>query len=284
MKTDYKNKKIFAVTALLPLLIIIINCNQKTENNGETILKGKIEILVDETLTPIIEDQVQVFESVYDAKVKLKPKSETEVLQALLKDSIKVAVLSRKLTSQDSLAFVKRKIFPKQTPFATDAIALIVNKNNNDTLIDLKEIIDFMKGAASNKIKGLVFDNPNSSSIRQLNELAGLKSNPEKGVFSFKTNQEVIKYVSENNGMVGFVGVNWLMQPSEIVTKYKQNINILSVKGINQKDYFYPSQNNLAEKTYPLARDLYIVNCQAYAGLGMGFASFITGERGQRII
>jgi phosphate transport system substrate-binding protein len=29
---------------------------------------------------------------------------------------------------------------------------------------------------------------------------------------------------------------------------------------------------------------LYIINCQGYDGLGIGFASFIAGETGQRII
>jgi len=33
-----------------------------------------------------------------------------------------------------------------------------------------------------------------------------------------------------------------------------------------------------------LARDLFIINCQGYSGLGMGFASFLAGEIGQRII
>jgi hypothetical protein len=33
-----------------------------------------------------------------------------------------------------------------------------------------------------------------------------------------------------------------------------------------------------------LARDLYIINCQGYSGLGMGFASFVAGDIGQRII
>jgi phosphate transport system substrate-binding protein len=35
----------------------------------DTILKGNVTILVDETLKPIIDDQVAVFESRYDAKI-----------------------------------------------------------------------------------------------------------------------------------------------------------------------------------------------------------------------
>lgn len=277
-------KKTITIPLLICSLLFFIYCNKKANENQETILKGKLNILVDETLSPIIEDQVQIFESIYDAKISLSPKSETEVLQSLLKDSVKVAILTSKLSPEDSLSFYRKKIFPKQTPFATDAIALIANKKSHDTIIDLQDVVDFMKGKTSVKIKGLVFDNPNSSSVRLLKNIAGLKINLEKGIFSFKTNEEVIKFISENNGMIGVVGVNWLMQPTKNVENFKQNINILSVKGLNKKDYFYPSQNNLAEKTYPLARDLYIINCQTYAGLGMGFASFITSERGQRII
>ena len=48
--------------------------------------------------------------------------------------------------------------------------------------------------------------------------------------------------------------------------------------------YFKPSQTSLSLKQYPLSRGLFIVNCTDRQGLGTGFASFITGERGQRII
>jgi phosphate transport system substrate-binding protein len=116
-----------------------------------------------------------------------------------------------------------------------------------------------------------------------MNELAGTKELPSKGIFSFKTNDEVIQFVSENEGMIGVVGVNWLMEPSLKMRPIVDKITILSVKGIGKTDYFAPTQNNLAEKKYPMARDLYIVNCQGYSGLGMGFASFIAGEVGQRI-
>ena len=65
---------------------------------------------------------------------------------------------------------------------------------------------------------------------------------------------------------------------------YIDNVHILSVKGLKSDQYISPTQNNLAEGTYPLARDLFMINAQGKAGLGMGFASFIAGERGQRII
>ena len=90
----------------------------------------------------------------------------------------------------------------------------------------------------------------------------------------------MIKYVSQNSGRIGVVGLNWIEQSNADLEK----IAILSVKNVKSNSYIYPSQNSLAEKTYPLARDLYIINCQGYSGLGMGFSSFVAGEVGQRII
>ena len=271
----------------LGFIIVFFACNQtnKQTNNNETILKGSTSILVDETLLPIIEDQVEVFESLYaGSKIKLIAKSEAESVLALSKDTSKIAILSRKLNPEEEKVFVSKKITPRITVFAIDAIAFISNKRNKDTLVALQDVVDFMKGKSNSNIKGLVFDNPNSSTVRYMNELSGLKEIPSKGIFSFKTNEEVIQFVSENDGMIGVVGVNWLMQPSLKMQPIVDKVNLISVKGIGKTAYFAPTQNNLAEGKYPLARDLYIVNCQGYSGLGMGFASFIAGDIGQRII
>lgn len=278
------NKK-FKVLLMFSILILVVaySCNKKNEEpNSDTILEGKTEVLVDETLLPIVEDQALVFESQYKAKLTLIPKSETESSIAFSKLEARIIILSRGLNKQENAIFNQKKIVPKETPFAIDAITFIRNKKSNDTLIALKQVIDYLKGS-KNDIKGLVFDNPNSSSVRYLCKLAGIKSLPEQGVFSFNTNDEVIKHIAQNEGLIGIVGLNWLSQPKEAMKQYVDNVNILSVKG-DGNEYVFPSQESIGTRKYPLARVLYIINCQGYDGLGMGFASFIAGEIGQRII
>ena len=273
------------VFILFVIVLFVFACNQISDKNAkETILKGEVTVFVDETLTPIIEDQVDVFENEYEAKVKLISKSETETVNSLFKEKAAIAILSRNLTAEELSIFKQRKINPKVTVFATDAIAFIANKNNKDTLIALKDVVNFIQGKSVPSIKGLVFDNLNSSTVRFMSDLAKIKAVPDKGVFSFKSNNEVIKYVSENDGMIGVIGVNWLTQPLPDMQKYVDNVTSLSVKGFKENGYYKPSQNNIAEGKYPLARDLYIVNCQGYSGLGMGFASFVAGDVGQRIV
>ncbi len=267
------------------LFLLFVNCNKKEKKSAkETILKGSATILVDETLTPIIDDQITVFENTYEAKIKLVSNSEAETINALFNKKGGIAILSRDLTQIELKSFEQFKILPKRTKFATDAIAFIANKSNNDSLIALSEVIEFLQGKDVAKIKGLVFDNPNSSTARYMNDLVGIKELPQKGVFSFKTNEEVIRFVAKNKGMIGVVGVNWLSQPSPKMIEYVRNVEVLSVKGLSSEGFFAPSQNNIAEGTYPLARDLFVINCQGYSGLGMGFASFVAGDIGQRVI
>ncbi|MEY4011750.1 MAG: hypothetical protein RIT22_874 [Bacteroidota bacterium] len=277
-------KNVMRLSSLFLLFLFIAACNKSNTTNQETILKGKATLLVDETIKPIMEDQIEIFENRYEARIKLDARSENEVIQSLVKDTSSIAVLARKLNDDEMKVFASRKIIPKTTPIAIDAIALITNRNSKDSLVALNDVLNFMKGKTDGKIKGLVFDNPNSSTVRYMNSLAGLPSIPQKGVFSFATNNEVIKFVSENEGMIGVVGLNWLSQPTPEMQHYVDKVNLLSVKGLKDSNYYTPDQNNIAEGKYALARELYIVNCQGFSGLGMGFASFVAGDIGQRII
>jgi phosphate transport system substrate-binding protein len=211
-------------------------------------------------------------------------KSEKEIIRAFLNDTSRIVILSRRLNGEENKYFEKLQIKPKVTQIASDAIAFISNRSDNDTLISVRDVILFMQGKVQNRIKGLVFDNPNSSTVRYINDLAGIKNLPKENVFSFKSNKDVIKFVSENDGMIGVVGLNWLYQPSSDINDYIQKINVLSVQGNGNSAFFAPTQNNLAEGSYPLARDLFIINCQGTSGLGMGFASFVAGDVGQRIV
>ncbi len=267
------------------LFVVVFSCDKKSKNQEEeTILKGKVTILVDETLLPVIEDQKQVFENQYNATITLVGKSESEIVQLLSKNKQQLAILSRELTTNEAEIFKIKKIIPKITPLATDAIAFISHKNNNDTIIDLEKVITFVQGKNQSDFKGLVFDNPNSSTVRYIKELAKINVLPKEKIFSFQTNNEVIQFVAKNEGMVGIVGVNWLSQPSPIMRETIENVKVLSVKSLKTGTFVKPSQDHIASGLYPLTREIKMLNYQPFPGLGMGFASFVAGEIGQRII
>lgn len=266
-------------------------CKNNASNGEieETSTSGTLTLYVDNTVQPIAEDVIAVFESVYTrANITQVNKTETEIVNALLSDTAQVAIMTRKLTEQEERHFKEKKIEPKVTEFAVDAIALIVNERTQDSIIDLEEVLKVLRGEESEKVSKLVFDNQNSSTVQFLLKKAGVETASAKNVYSLKTNQEVIKYINDNAGAVGIVGVNWLVQPSPQIKEYVNNIKVLAVSNTDadtgEKKYFKPSQSDIATGFYPLTRKVYVLNYQGKDGLGTGFAIYISAHEGQRII
>lgn len=267
--------------------ILLISCQSKPSEK-QSYTSGKEQILVDESFAPIIEDQAFLFESTYpNAKIDLVLKSENELLNLFLVDSIQVAILSRLLKDDEKKHFESKNIKIRLNRFAIDGIALITHNSSKYANVDVADIIKILKGEQSS-LQSLVFDNANSSTVRYFKELAAIDKLPATGIYALKSNADVINYVNDNPGSIGVVGVNWMVQPPVELEPIVADLKILGVKNIagqpGSDAYYKPNQNDIALEKYPLTRSLYVINCEGGAGLGTGFASFITGDRGQRIV
>jgi phosphate transport system substrate-binding protein len=272
-------------------IAFVFSCKKEAGNTtaNETMVAGKTTILVDNTIQPIVEDILAVYHHVYDrATISQVNKSESEIVKLLLDGSAAVAVLPRKLTAQEEASFKSKNMRADATEIGTDAIALIANKRAADTVVNLEEIIKVLQGKPSAKVKQLVFDDAGSSTIQHLLKVAGVASVPASNVYALKSNEEVIKFVHDNNGAIGVIGLNWVVQAPQSLTKYVENVQVLGVDNVKKdktaKVYYKPSQSNIATGSYPLTRKLYVLNYQGKIGLGMGFATFASAPEGQRII
>ena len=280
--------RLLAITSFVSASLLFAACQNQTSSNETTLRTGTVNMVADESFAPIIEDEAYVFESTYtEGKLNLIFKQENEVLKLFLTDSVRVAILPRELSAEEAKYYENKNIRLRVNRFAVDGIALITQRTNPDSLVTVAEINSIMQGKEG-AIKSLVFDNPNSSTVRFMKELAGIKELPAKGVYALKSNPDVIRYVNENPGSIGVIGINWIVQPDEELEKIVSGLKVMGVKNLPGKpgsDGFYkPNQNDLAMEIYPLTRNLYIINGEGKAGLGTGFASFLAGERGQRIV
>lgn len=285
------NAQIATFILMFTLFLLTFSCKneqQDASNLDETILQGEITVVVDETLQPIVEDEIAVFENQYKAKINQINKPETEVINDLINQKATVAVLSRKLSESEEAVFRTKKIISRPTLFASDAIVLITNKNSKDTLVDLQEVLKLVQQQSS-KVKGLVFENENSSTINYIKSLAGVKTNiANKGIYALKNHEDVLKHVINNPDAIGVVGLNLIVQPPAHLVSYLSQIKVMSVKNSKSKidatNYYKPSQSHIGTHKYPLIREVYLLNYQGKSGLGMGFASFVAGDVGQRIV
>jgi phosphate transport system substrate-binding protein len=275
--------KINIIISIFVFTILVFFSCKKSENSteDESYVKGKAEIYVDESLLPIVEDQEMVFESKYQkADIRLIPKSDSDIVNLVLQRKIDIAVLSHELNKSQEDKLIAIDVIGKNTPFCSDAIALVVNQKSSKTAITVSEVFDILKG--KNSEVQFVFDNQNSSTLSYLMNKANVKS-LSKNITALNNNLEVIKFVSENNNSIGFVGVNWLLNPSIELESTIKNVKVLAVGESIQKAV-KPTQSYIETKEYPFTRKIYLLNYQGRTGLGMGFASFVKSEVGQRII
>ena len=278
--------KIIAV--IICTITVFLACNDKnTTSKNETIISGELDLYADQTIQSLVEGQIEVFQSQYKAKINLTVKSESEVVNDLLNGKTNVAVLTRKLTKEEENYFLNKKIKPRISHFASDAVVFIRNKSSNDTLIDLEEVLNLLHGKLST-INSLVFENPNSSVVTYMNRWANVKNSTKDKLYSLNSTKEVLEYVVKNPNAIGVIGMDAVAEPYPNWQPLVDQVNVLAVKnvknGINNKEYYKPTQANLGAGLYPLKRSIYVLNYQGYAGLGTGFASFVVGDIGQRIV
>lgn len=296
MKTTIKVSVLFALSACA---VLFFSCNSGTTTT-ETPTSGNIKIYVDESFKMFMDAEKTTFEGIYDnAKVNIVYKPEVEVLEALMKDSARFVVVSRKLTEAEENKLKSEQIYPKTTKIAYDALAFIINKKNPDSTLLYQTINDIFNGKI-NKWKQInskstlnditvVFDNNKSANPRYIKEKFNLKSNFPSNCFAVKSNPEVINYVEKNQGAIGIISVNWISNTYDsLVNNFLNRVTVVEAGDEGNTDgtgsSYKPYQAYIADNSYPYTREVYAINRETFPGLGTGFVSFIAGEQGQRVI
>lgn len=280
---------------------ILASCNRKPKDGRtDTYTSGVIEIAADESFQPIVQEEVDVFEGIFPlAGIVPRYTTEVDAINLLLKDSVRLAITTRTLTAEEMNSFHSRKFYPREIKLATDGLALIVNRQNPDTLISVRDIRRILTGEVKNwkevypdshlKEIRVVFDNPNSSTVRfATDSICGGKPLSTTEVKALRTNQQVIDYVAQTPGAMGVIGVNWLGNRSDTTNlSFRDEIKVVSVSAeevATSENSFKPYQAYLYYGDYPLTRSIYILLNDPRNSLPWGFASFLTSDRGQRII
>ena len=289
-------------SCFLPLascLLLLLSCNGP---NGkpeptDTPTSGDVNVVVDESYSQLFDTEIYTFQSLYvNAHVHAKYLPESEALKALLEDSAKVAVIDRALTDEERNIFKSKNIFPIETKIAEDAVAFVVNNSNTDTSLGIGQFSYMISGIDTlwttiNKDSKLgsvqiVFDNPNSSIAKYLASFSKMPHLP-KNAYAVKSNAEVIDYVSKNKNALGVISVNWISDRDDSLTQhFLKKIKVIGFRKLtgDSTHSYKPYQAYIKTKEYPYCRNVYMISRQTRPGLGMGFVSFVAGDKGQRII
>jgi phosphate transport system substrate-binding protein len=284
---------------MISLLLVIMSCSGGNKmGQNETPTRGKIRISVDESFQPLIDSEVFTFTHLYTgAKITPQYKPEYDVINDFMSDSVKVIVTSKKLSDYQIQYLRDTLVIARTTTYAYDALALVTNKQNKDTLIKYNVIKDIFRGKAKkwkdinpkSKLGDIrvIFDNTKSGNIRYFKELFEIKDTLASNFYAVKNNSEVIDFVSRNPDALGIVSVNWISDKDDSLSmSFINRVNVVAVSQeyINDGSYYRPYQGSIYDKSYPFVREIYFISRETFAGLGSGFINWACAEQGQRIV
>jgi len=284
------------LSLVIGLTLLLGSCRDKGKDGKplDTVSSGFITIAVDESLRSIIDAEVDTFMKIYpNAKIRILYLSESEAVQAMLNDSARLAIVTRKLTPEETAVLESQKLNARHITVARDAIALIVNKSNQDTLMEFSKFNKIATGEISNwkdlnkKSKSasidVVFDHPNSGIVRLIRDSVAHSEKLPPNFYAVEGNEAVIDYVSKKENALGLIGVSWISDQDDSTSNtFLNSINVVSLS--HDSSYYRPYQAYVALKQYSLLRDVIIISREARTGLGSGFATFVANDKGQRII
>jgi phosphate transport system substrate-binding protein len=284
---------------MISLLLTMLSCSGgKNTGLDETPTRGKIRISVDESFQPLIDSEIFTFTHLYkSAHITPMYKPEYDVINDFMNDSVKVIVTSKKLSDYQIQYLRDTLVIARTTTYAWDALALVSNKQNKDTLIKYNTVKDIFLGKVKkwNEINPnsklgdirVIFDNTKSGNIRYFKDLFEVKDTLGKNFYAVKNNAEVIDFVSRNPDAMGIVSVNWISDKDDSLSMSfirKLNIVAVSQQFVNDGSYYRPYQGSIYDKSYPFVREIYCISRETFAGLGSGFINWVCAEQGQRIV
>lgn len=282
-------KAVYTFTSML--IITGYSCSSNKPSPTDTPTSGEVSIGVDKAFTELINIQKYTFEYLYKhAAINVNYLPEKELINRLLTDSCKVITLSRDLTTDEQEKFARQNIFPISTKIADDAIMVIKHKTNTCKELSTKALKEVLLGkqvtwpTEQSSITAVIEEPYGATALYLQDSLLNSRA-IDKKVFTLKTTEEIIQYVSKNKGAIGFISFSNISDIDDPKTKaYLEKVSILPISAGTTSMAFKPSQSTIKSNEYPLTRSIYLINRQTRPGLGMGFVSFIAGEKGQLIL
>lgn len=268
-------------------LVLAVGCIRKPEEMTATTL-GRQTILADTTLATLIWQEEEIFERTYPyARLEIVYRNEQEVLDRFLNDTIQTIIATRALTDEERAFLARSQAIhqPREFVFATSAIAFLGAKGTRDSTYVFEDLLRRLRDPSAGNI--FVIENDQSGISRTLLRLTGLDNMPAH-VYAVKGKDDVLAYVNRDPRAIGIIDYSAISDSDDAYTrKVLAEATLLGISrpaDAAQAGFVRPYQYNLQDRKYPFTQDLYIISKSGKTDVGIGFASFITGEIGQKII
>jgi phosphate transport system substrate-binding protein len=289
-----KVRRNIVISVLLGLAFFIFSCDYTLKKSTTTV--GELKVEVDEGISPVIKKEADEFMRLNtESKISQQIKTTNEVIADLINGSAKTIVVGRDFTADENNIISNNKLEIKKDTFALDGIGIIVNNDNpikklnynelkrifTGETVEWKELDGDNKDVYEGKIK--VFIARRNASIHDFfmqKVLNGSDFYNKSTICS--TSAQMLNEIKGNQNAIGFISMAWITKSADTLDTSVKPLKIAKVDPSN--GYIGLHQAYIADKSYPLVTEVYIMSTDFSMNVSVGFISFMLAYGGQRIV
>lgn len=277
--------------ALLFFLIsfILISCGSSSSETNSESPTQYIENKGSDTIVNLALAWAETYQADHsDVRISVTGGGSGTGIAALINGTVDLANASRKIKDEEVAEAQSKGVNPVEHIIARDAIAVIVNPENPVSELTLQQISDIYSGKITNWIEVGGEDRPIVKLSRETNSgthvyfletVLRLGDSKNTTLFSMDTlllpsSEGIISEVRQNPNAIGYDGLGYVPDDLKMIAIAKEEGGA----------YVLPAIETVNDKTYPIARDLYMYTNGEPTGIVKEYLDWILSAEAQEIV
>ena len=278
-------------TLILILLVSygLISCGSNSTSNTSNATAQYIENKGSDTIVNLALAWAERYQTEYpDVRISVTGGGSGTGIAALINGTVDIANASRQIKDEEVAQAQSQGINPVEHVIARDAIAVIVNPENPVSELTLQQISDIYSGKTTNwsevggedrPIVKLSRETNSGTHVYFLETVLRLGEKDNKTLFSTDTlllpsSEGIIAEVRQNPNAIGYDGLGYV----------PDDLKMIAIAETEGGAYVLPAIETVNDKTYPIARDLYMYTNGEPTGITKEYLDWILSAEAQTIV
>lgn len=278
---------IFILTCIA--LLVITSCGPDSSETASDSSALYIENKGSDTIVNLALAWAEKYQSDHaDVRISVTGGGSGTGIAALVNGTVDIANASRQIKDEEVEQAKSNGVEPTEFIIARDAIAVIVNPENPVNELTLQQISDIYSGKFNNwsevggddrPIVRLSRETNSGTHVYFLETVLRLGNSEDKTLFSTDTlllpsSEGIIAEVRQNPNAIGYDGLGYV----------PDDLKMIAIAEREGGAYVLPSISTVNDKTYPIARDLYMYTNGVPAGVVKEYLDWILAAEAQQIV
>ncbi|MCQ3936158.1 MAG: phosphate-binding protein [Chloroflexi bacterium] len=278
-----------ALILFLLSAFLIASCTSNTANASSDSPAQYIENKGSDTIVNLALAWAERYQAMHpDVRISVTGGGSGTGIAALINGTVDIANASRQIKEEEIAEAQSKDVNPMEHIIARDAIAVIVHPENPVSELTLQQISDIYSGKVTNwsevggedrPIVKLSRETNSGTHVYFLETVLRLGEKENKTLFSMDTlllpsSEGIIAEVRQNPNAIGYDGLGYV----------PDDLKMIAIAEEDGGAYVLPSIETVNDKSYPIARDLYMYTDGEPTGIVKEYLDWILSAEAQQIV